>query len=238
MAKNRPKKANYWRASRSLAVSYVFIVPLLALYEIGVLFQPEVRNGTDPILRGLFDRFGSAGMLSLELCYLVLLLVSIARARQVRVGRPDIYGMMFAESILWSGGLFIVAQVLHNVLSNLQLAISGFLPDTIAAAGAGVYEEIIFRFAIMGGTIQLLRRVLGATPGWAVAFALPLSAGLFSWAHHGIGGEVFTYPVFFFRAVMGVILGAIYLTRGLGLTVYTHALYNVLVSLVSEGADG
>ena len=50
---------------------------------------------------------------------------------------------------------------------------------------------------------------------------------LFSWAHHAIGRDPWNPGVFFFRAVMGALLGALYWARGLGVVVYAHALYNV-----------
>ncbi len=46
-----------------------------------------------------------------------------------------------------------------------------------------------------------------------------------------IGNEELIWGRFYFRAAMGLLLGLLYLGRGLGVTVYTHALYNVAVSL-------
>ena len=56
-------RAGYGGASRSLAASFVFIAPLVALYEIGVLLDERARNGADPIFRALFSRFSHLGVL-------------------------------------------------------------------------------------------------------------------------------------------------------------------------------
>ena len=222
------KKSSYARASRDIAVSYVFIIPLLMLYEAMVLFDTAVRNGTDPILKGLFQSFGSVGMIVFELLFLALLCFSLARAQKVRTGRPDIYGRMFAESVVWALVLYAMAQFWRM----LPLSIPPLIADVAASAGAGVYEEVIFRLIILGGLLWIFRRPLGAPPWLAVALALAASSGLFSWAHHAIGGEEWDPTVFLYRTFMGALLGVLYLVRGLGITVYTHALYNILLTLI------
>jgi membrane protease YdiL (CAAX protease family) len=45
-------------------------------------------------------------------------------------------------------------------------------------------------------------------------------------------GEPFEVRVFLFRFLAGAILGTLYLTRGLGICVYTHAFYNVGLLLI------
>lgn len=228
------KKSSYARASRDIAVSYVFIIPLLMLYEAMVLFDPAVRNGTDPILKGLFQSFGSVGMIVFELLFLALLCFSLARAQKVRTGRPDIYGRMFAESVVWALVLFAMAQF----WLLLPLSIPPLISGIAASAGAGVYEEVIFRFVILGGLLWIFRRPLGAAPWLAVTLALAVSSGLFSWAHHAIGGEAWNSTLFSYRAFMGALLGGLYLVRGLGVTVYTHALYNILLTLIHHFSNG
>jgi hypothetical protein len=57
-----------------------------------------------------------------------------------------------------------------------------------------------------------------------------MTAALLFTAMHYVGtlGDVFTNANFTFRALSGVILSAIFLFRGLGIAVYTHAIYDVL----------
>ena len=58
------------------------------------------------------------------------------------------------------------------------------------------------------------------------------SSLLFSAVHHlGPLGEPLDGYVFTFRAICGLLLGVVYLTRGFGLAVWTHSLYNALVVL-------
>ena len=58
--------------------------------------------------------------------------------------------------------------------------------------------------------------------------ALVLSALVFSLFHHiGPGAEAFTQRIFVFRAMAGLVLGALFILRGFGVCVYAHALYDL-----------
>ena len=107
-------------------------------------------------------------------------------------------------------------------------------PELIAAAGAGVYEEAVFRLILLGGMILILTRYFGADPRWVVPVAIVVSAVLFSYAHHGIGGEPWDRRIFLIRTAMGLFLGGIYWARGIGIAVYSHALYNVVLAVVNH----
>ena len=48
----------------------------------------------------------------------------------------------------------------------------------------------------------------------------------------GIYGDIFTWQIFILRTIAGIFLGGVFLFRGLGISVYTHILYDmVLVSI-------
>ena len=49
----------------------------------------------------------------------------------------------------------------------------------------------------------------------------------FSLAHHTIGKQAWQWDIFYFRTILGAVLGAIFWFRGLGIVVWVHALYNV-----------
>ncbi len=231
-------RANYWKASRDPAVSYIFLIPLLAIYEIGVLFVPSALNGAGFIFKRLFTDFTPRwGVLILNLICLALLFFSMGRATEMRKGRPAIYWSMAAESAAWAVVLLVAAFAWGRW--RLQLAVPKVLEDVIASAGAGLYEEAVFRFLLLGGLVALIRDFLRGPPSFALPVAIGISAALFSYAHHAIGGEAWDPAIFWFRTMMGVLLGVIYLLRGLGIVAYAHALYNVFVAVLqSTGANG
>ena len=226
MGKKKPRAASrYYDASRRLAASYVFIAPLLAVYEGGVFLDPRARNGADPLVRQLFSQLSHLGSAFFSMLILGLLFVAIGRTRQKRIHTPGLYWFMLLESCGWAAAMSAVAFF----FPPKSLSLSPLALDLVKSVGAGVYEEIVFRFLLMGGMLLVLQHGLGGHPLWVAPVAVLSSAALFSWAHHAIGGEEFSEKVFLFRTMMGVILGALYYTRGLGIVVYAHALYNVAI---------
>jgi hypothetical protein len=222
------KLARYLDASRRLAASVVFVAPLFALYQIGLVFDEGVRTGTAPILREFFHRFSHLGLVALNLALLGLLFLAIWRTRAERLRFRGLYALMFLEACLWTGVMLMAAIFFPPA----ELALPATARTIFSYVGAGIYEEVLFRFLLMGGLILVLRRGLGGHSAWVVPLAILGSAALFSYAHHQLGAEEFTRGVFLYRALMGVILGTVYYLRGLGIVVYAHALYNVaLVAL-------
>ena len=106
----------------------------------------------------------------------------------------------------------------------------------VLSAGAGVYEEILFRLILVTSILFLFERLVRLKKGVAMVLAVLISATLFSAFHHiGTYGEPFAMHPFLFRLVAGLLLSAIYLARGLAVAVYTHTFYDVLVYL-QQGA--
>ena len=104
----------------------------------------------------------------------------------------------------------------------------------VLSVGAGVYEELAFRvvaFAILG---LVLVDGLGLRKGWATVGTIGLSAVLFSLYHYW-GPEAFHLQTFVFRTLAGIFFGVLYIYRGIGITVATHAIYDVLLQIMRHG---
>ena len=97
--------------------------------------------------------------------------------------------------------------------------------------GAGLYEELLFRVILVAGLVALFRR-FGASNVPAGILATVLGALIFS-AFHYIGpyGDPLQLGSFAFRTIAGVLFSALYLTRGFGITAWTHALYDVFLTV-------
>lgn len=217
----------YFEASRTLASSFVFVAPLFALYEVALAADEGVRSGTVPLVRELFHPVSHLGLVAFNLVLLGLLCLAIYRTRAQRRRVTGIYGIMFCEALLWTAFMVAVAALVmprHLKLPPLPRTLLGYV-------GAGIYEEFLFRFLLLNGLVLLLHRGLGANPYWSVPLAIVASALAFSYAHHALGGEAWSRPVFVYRAAMGAILGTAFCLRGLGIVVYAHAIYNVALAL-------
>jgi membrane protease YdiL (CAAX protease family) len=116
-----------------------------------------------------------------------------------------------------SVGPLVVAPASRSAASLL-----GFL-------GAGIYEEAVFRLALIP-MIFGIGRLLQLPEIGANVLAVTSSSLLFSLAHHiGAPSEVFTWYAFVFRWAAGIFFAWVFVVRGFGVAVGTHTLYDVLV---------
>lgn len=240
----------YWSQSRRPLTSLVFITPLLVIYEAGVLLlgPQAVRNGADVWLRGLLETldFGQYFLLPV-LAVAILLGWHYTTGQPWRVSRPVLSGMLLESVVLalcLRGILYLEAIVLRGLgavlVSGEPLCqVATERPATAARLigfmGAGVYEELLFRLILLSGLVWGLRQA-GVRPRRAAAAAVVLTGLAFAWAHYvGPYGEplqphrfVFWYGLVF-RVLAGVFFGGLFLARGFGVTVGTHAAYDLLV---------
>ncbi len=186
-----------------------------------------MRNGADALIRqifGLFDIYGfhMVGFSILIVLFLIYYFQEKGRQREQLQG--DFFFLMFLESIIY-------ASLLRIVMSQL-LSIDGLGNREIFAMciGAGVYEELVFRILILQGSIIIANQFFRHQKTEAIIIGVIVSATLFSGFHYiGENGDPLRITTFLFRFAAGVILAIVYLLRGYGITVYAHAIYDILV---------
>lgn len=239
------KLRDYLDSSRSPRYAVLFAVPLLLGYEALALMLSQsdggVRNGADVLLKWLFVSVG--GHLGILVFNLVLFGVGawlVVRDRRAHPGplRINVFAAMLAESAVLALLVGIVVgrlttAVLHSlILDPARLSTLSVPTQLMLSLGAGVYEELLFRVLLVGGLALLARRGFGWGSFGAGTFASVLGALLFS-AFHYVGpyGDQFQAASFTFRALAGLVFSALYLTRGFGVTAWTHALYDIYVTL-------
>ncbi len=104
--------------------------------------------------------------------------------------------------------------------------------ELVLSLGAGIYEELLFRLILVTGLFALLRLLPISNRAQYIIAAI-IGAFLFSLAHYvGALGYEFTLSSFVFRFLMGLALNALFLFRGFGIAAMTHALYDVIVTLM------
>jgi membrane protease YdiL (CAAX protease family) len=230
---------NYLRSTRHPWACLLFLFPLLAVYEAGVLWlggdrAGTLRNGADAWLRWQLEAFGAGHVFAAPAVVLAVLTVWSWWRWADRPEDPVTawFGMAFESGVF----AFLLWQVSRNftpILDHLgvKLDVTQSVPagQILTYIGAGIYEEVLFRLGLFGGLCLLLRAVkvqkAAAVPLAAVAAAL-----LFSAAHH-LTGEPVRPAVFVFRAVAGLYFTALFVGRGFGVAVGAHAGYDVLVGV-------
>lgn len=241
---------SYWRDTRAPRYSLLFALPLLLLYE-GLAFLLSgdavsgVRNGADVLLKGIF--LAAGGHDGLVVFGFVLVGVSGGLVwRDVRRNggaRGRYFLGMLAESVVYALLFGVVTGtltgfILHHAFPLALPPLAGLdLPTQIMVSlGAGLYEELLFRVLLVGTLAWMARNLFGWPPLAAGLLAVLVGALVFS-AFHYIGpyGDELALPSFIFRAVGGVLFSALYLLRGFGITAWSHALYDVFLSLALLG---
>lgn len=240
----------YWQASRAPRYSLLFALPLLIIYQVLAVLAPpgpggaQIRNGADVLLQAVFVWLaGTWGPRLFMLCLIGAGAWLIAKDIRAKGGRlsPTVLGTMLLESLCLS-------LVFGIVVSGLTVALLGAPPPPMAlgltserlsretllmlSIGAGIYEELLFRVVLVGLLAWGALKLLGWQPLAAGIAATVLGALIFS-AFHYIGpyGDRLDVYSFVFRTIAGLFFSALYLTRGFGITAWTHALYDVFLLL-------
>lgn len=229
----------YINLTRSLSVSLLFILPLLLIYELGVLIGGSELNAAAELMKKPISWlqshptrvFGTDAMLLLNGLLIIVALVAVWRASRRNALRLSPYLWMLTESGVYAlllGPLALAPITGQFQLSGLTPNGASFLDALVVGAGAGLYEEAFFRLMILG-TIYYLAKELGNMRAFGAGMlALFISGALFSAAHF-MAGESPDLGAFIYRLSAGMILGLIYLTRGFGIAVWTHALFDMYV---------
>lgn len=239
---------DYLNRSRAARYSILFALPLLVLYEAGSLLLngspiAGVRNGADVMLKAVFVGLGgNNGLLVFDGLLLgtgaVLVWRDLGRSHGGLEGRT--FAIMWLESALYAAVFGAVVGTLTSLLLGMPrlLDVGGGLDlptRLVTSLGAGIYEELLFRVILTGGLLALLTGVFAVRKGAAAPLAVVLSALVFS-AFHYVGslGDTFTVQSFTFRAIAGLAFSGLYVTRGLGITAWTHALYDIGITLLQQ----
>ncbi|MBN1909670.1 MAG: CPBP family intramembrane metalloprotease [Pirellulales bacterium] len=229
--------ADYWRLSRGPLASLLFIAPLLLVYEVGVVWLGSNmdRNGVDVWLRTILDWTGFGHYLLLPMLTVCILLAWHYTTRQPwRVPR-GVLAAMAVESVVLAVCLRVLLQIQGALfplpVASVGASVSGTLNNLIMFLGAGIYEELFFRLILLGATIWGLRKA-GVAPKTSIVAAVVVTSLLFSAAHYvGPYRDQFCLFSFSFRFLAGVFFSVLFVYRGFGIAVGSHAGYDILIGL-------
>lgn len=236
--------AAYYRDSRAPRYSLLFALPLLLAYEFFAWFLADpagggVRNGADVILKSIFLTVGGPrGLLVFDLLLAGVgtwLIVRDFRAHPGGLRAVTFAGMLAESAVLAMLVGVVIGRATSALLQYLVIGPTGGMQlstQLMISLGAGIYEELLFRVIVVGSLAAIGRRVFGWQPRAAGVVACVVGALLFS-AFHYIGpyGDHLEAGSFVFRFLAGLTFSALYLVRGFGITAWTHALYDVFVTL-------
>ncbi len=227
------RNEHYFSRSLRPLPSLMFLLPLVVLYEIGVVvFQP-----THVLARSYMEKLGSfsgAGAYLPGLAVVVVLL-SWHFARRDRFEFDwRLYLAMGAESValaipllmlglVWSGEPAVATHGGGN----------GLYAKLVLSLGAGVYEELLFRLTAITLLHIVFVNVIGLKELTGGLLAVLCAAVLFASYHFGPGSP-FAWSRFLFFVAAGAYLGAVFALRGFGIVAATHAIYDVFTFAIQH----
>jgi hypothetical protein len=235
-------KANpYLAACRHPWPCFLFVLPLLLLYEVAVLVlgkSETTLNGAHYWLLILLQGLGLKFFWIPPLLLLLIFAIWIYRRRDDKPG--DLAGVLSGisiESVAFALGLWGVSRLLAPVMKGMGLPLSlasevdPSLRQLVPYLGAGIYEEVLFRLMLYSAMFWLLRKI-DVIEGLACFLAAVGSATLFSAAHNlGPYGNTFRPYQFTFLLLAGLYFALLYHFRGFGVAVGAHACYNLMISV-------
>ena len=238
--KRPPQLNDYWAQSVQPLYSLAFVAPLLILYEVGVLWlgPSAMRNGADLWLRQFLAGIGFGEFLFLPIATCGLLLGWHHVSRQRWVVRPQVLSGMICESFLVGMAVVVTARMISGITGvtfsvepDTTSQLGGQLPHMLSFLGAGIYEELLFRLVLLSGGIVVCEK-FGVDRMSAIVFAIVSSSLLFAAAHYRLffaTGFEFTWFSFWFRLLAGMVFSVLFLSRGFGIVVGTHVVYDIVV---------
>ena len=148
--------ANYFRYSKNHVSSFIFIFPLLIIYELMsfLMFNNTsyiIRNSADSILRDLFSYFFVTNSI-----YYYSLLFLIFTIYSIKVVKDDFLNYIINVKylfLMYLEGAFLGLLLLFFLNNNFLAYTVEYYEDIFLSfylcLGAGIWEEILFRFILI-----------------------------------------------------------------------------------------
>ncbi len=243
--KNRNQKPCYRLETLRPIVCLSFIAPLLFFYEIGSIFLDDVsgKSGIDQWMHRMLESIGFGQLVILPILTAALLIAWHHRINDSWKLCPTVLIGMGLESVGLGLILFFAANAFYQMMTGEQvqftLAIQlgnanlGWWSNTISYVGCGVYEELVFRLIMLNALILAMNRYWGLDRAGKIIGMLATSL-LFAALHYDFfnpAGSEFEMSSFMFRLLASMIFCVLFLFRGFGIAVGTHAIYDVLTQI-------
>ena len=237
----------YFRRSEMPLASLVFLLPFIILYEIGTrqyafdaAQQVEQRIIAFNLMQEFFNWFGANGRYMPPAAVIVILLsVHIARNDPWSV-KPSTLAGMALEGAAWALPLLVFGTLAARWLAQHLPLMAGGEGDwrtlLVLSFGAGIYEEMVFRLVALTVLHMLFIDVLRMRKSAGYLLMVVISSLAFAFYHY-LGSETFTWRSLVFRTGAGVYFAGLFLTRGFGVTAFSHSCYDIFVIYLRFAAN-
>lgn len=234
------RQSSYFAQTRLPWHNFCFLLPVVLAYEAASLVFLADSSGevvqmvkAQRLFEEIFERFGVLSMHLPAATMLTVLFLWHLLTRHSWKVRWDVLLGMAVEAAVWTFPLLMIAVVLtpSGVLAQTDAADVNTWPlgaRLTISVGAGLYEELLFRMFLIGAAHFVFVDMFRLSQRIGSIAAVAVSAVAFG-VYHLAPGSGFQVSWFALYAAAGAYLGSVYLLRGFGIVVATHALYDVLV---------
>ena len=230
--------SNYFSLSKNDFYSIIIIAPLIILYQILGFFNNYhsdliVKNSADVFIKYFFQYLSVEYASSIYLtCFIAIIIFIILKNKKIFISSEIklsfLFGMIL-ESLLHSLSLLFVMSLIYKLLPlGLFLFNNEVMEGIYLSIGAGIWEELLFRYIMISSLLFIFNKMMYDFSLISYILIIAFSSALFSYYHFiGIPSELINFSIFIYRFIAGTILSVIFIFRGLGIAVYTHAFYDL-----------
>lgn len=240
--------ARYWIASQQPLQCLIFLAPLIVFYEVGTIIwaiDPQTRAPrvvtSRILLHQFFEWFGVTGYYLPGLVVVVVLLAWHIVKRDPWRLEPRTYPLMLAESIALALPLIVLLQLINRqFIPAASLPAGGdvksypLILQFLFGAGAAIYEELLFRLIGIALLHLIFVDALRLPDRVGTGITIALTSVIFA-LHHFINPQdnPFNWIKLLLLTLAGGYFAVIYILRGFGVVAGTHAIYDMVVVLMT-----
>lgn len=234
----------YVRHKPDPLTSLVFVLPVFLAYSLAVL-AIDARVGVDFLSRLVLEQLlrNTPAYVAVHVGVAAVLGAVVWILRRKGKIEPARFLPMLIESAIWAlvlGALVFVAlarllppDAPAAVARGTARAAADVGPSAFArcvlALGAGFYEEVVFRAAVVGTLVWALPKYLSVSLRLSTVIALGVSTVLFVVYAWLVGSAAdHTLRAVASNVLLGISLGVAYRFRGFAVAVYAHAFFGLV----------
>jgi hypothetical protein len=228
------KMKGYWKETRRPVYSAALVLPFLLMYHAGTLvLHTTYINGADALIIRILSSLSVHSMFGSALVLLATFTVWQIRTRASWKINYRYLAIAFLESICFALILLCSFGWMATHFSLAVLEAKRAIANLVLYCGAGIYEELVFRFFLLGILIFLFGKGFHMSKSAAAVTSAIVGSLLFSAFHYiGSAGDVFSIGSFIQRTIGGLYFSIVFVTRGFGVTAAAHAIYDIVIGLV------
>tara|TARA_B100001027_G_scaffold116647_1_gene80527 strand:- start:5458 stop:6057 length:600 start_codon:yes stop_codon:yes gene_type:complete len=188
---------------------------------------PYSKNGADVLIEEFINMLGLNGYYAASsILFIVFFLILYFQRKNFKTFKisSKYLSLMIMESFLYA---MLLVLLLQNIYLSQGVNMNN-LNNFILSIGAGLYEELIFRFFLLFFLSKSFIFIFKMKEFSSLLLSIIASSVLFSLFHY-IGQESFNSYSFTLRFIAGIYLSLIYINRGFGIVALTHAFYDLFV---------